>query len=148
MWELGLEVVDADVVLDGLQLRCESELRLHQGRQLSLILPLQLVDLVEVLLHHNDVGRLDDLDNVYVVPSAIPVTVILVLAPVVLATIPAAILAITIATVLVLILTLDLILVPTLVRGFRVLGGCCLGLASSRWEPVKVATWRLAGSSE
>lgn len=91
---------------------------LHQSSQLSLVLTLQLVDLVEVLLHNNDVwldNVLDDGD----VSVLIVVTLILVLALVVLV-----IVAVAITIVLVLILALALIL-GNLPGSLRVLCGCC-----------------------
>ncbi|KAG7051658.1 hypothetical protein JMJ77_0002276 [Colletotrichum scovillei] len=115
-------MINPDIVLDGLQLRRKCELRLYQCSELSLVLPLQLVDLVEVLLDDDDVRLYDVLDNVDIA-IVLVVIVVVVLAVV--------IVAFGIVLVLILVLVLVLVLSLPLVRGFRVL--------SRRWDDVKVS---------
>lgn len=81
---------------------------------MSLVLLLQLVDLVEVLLDDNDVWLYDILDNGHITPTVVVIVVVLVLPFVAV-----------IVFVIVLVLVLALILILALARGFRVLGRCC-----------------------
>lgn len=106
-------MVNPDVILDGLQLCRKCELRLHQGSELSLVLPLQLVDLVEVLLDDDDVGLDDVLDNIHVAIVLIVIIIVVVVLAVVI--------VVALGIVLVLILILVLILTLPLVRGFCIL---------------------------
>lgn len=64
MWPPSLEVVYADVVLDGFYLGDQSNLRLNQSGELLLCNESQLVDRVKVVLNDSDLslgdGLLDD----------------------------------------------------------------------------------------
>lgn len=61
--EAGLEVVDTNVVLDGIQLCDQSNLCLHQGGKLLLNDLLLGCQLLEVLVDDDDVRLLDLLNN-------------------------------------------------------------------------------------
>lgn len=137
MGELRLEVVDANVVLDSLQLRRKSKLGLYQQRQFPLILALELVDLVEVLLHDDDVGLDDVLYNRHVSVVLVIVVVVVVL------------FIIVILVVLILALVLVLLL-RVLVCGFGVLRGCsCWGCRGKSVPcPAIMSHLRLTSSSK
>lgn len=139
MGELRLEVVDANVVLDSLQLRRKSKLGLYQQRQFPLILALELVDLVEVLLHDDDVGLDDVLYNRHV--SVVLVIVVIVVIVV--------LFIIVILVVLILVLVLVLLL-RVLVCGFGVLRGCsCWGCRGKSVPcPAIMSHLRLTSSSK
>ena len=53
--ESSLEMVNPDVVFNSLQLLDEGNLSLHTGSELLLGNPCQLIDLIQVLVDHDDV---------------------------------------------------------------------------------------------